>query len=167
MRHIRPLDPASDAEIDLVAQRMRATLVEVEGEAAGGALYTLEWLRERVRQHLVPGAAVLLLEAAGAIAGHTIVRRETDGAGHAFGLISTTYVLPAARRQGHAAALLVAGEAWMQAQGLARSATWTSSTNTALIALYAAHGYREAERGTHPLTGTVMVRLARALAAPA
>ncbi|MCA0175581.1 MAG: GNAT family N-acetyltransferase [Proteobacteria bacterium] len=164
MRHIRPLDPASAAEIDLVAQRMRATLIEVEGEAVGEALYTLDWLRERVRQHLVPDAAVWLLEVDGAIAGHTIVRRETDGAGHAFGLISTTYVLPAVRRQGHAAALLAAGEAWMQTQDLARSATWTSVTNTALIALYTAQGYREAERGTHPQTGTTMVRLARALA---
>lgn len=49
---IRALDPGSEAEIDLVAQRMRRTLIDVEGEETGTALYTMEWLRDQVRFHL-------------------------------------------------------------------------------------------------------------------
>jgi hypothetical protein len=55
---IREISPDCEAEIALVARRMRDTLVEVEGPEAGGSLYTLDWLRERVRWHLNPQAAV-------------------------------------------------------------------------------------------------------------
>ncbi len=163
---IRPLDPARDDEVALVAERMRLTLIEVEGEAVGGTMYTPEWLRDRVRFHLDPArctGAVLLAEGAGgAIDGHTIVRVEhAADDGRRVGLFSTTYVTPAARRGGLASALLAAGERWMVDHGLSEAWTWTSATNTPLIRLYARHGYAEAERGAHPATGTPMVRLAR------
>lgn len=162
---IRPLDPTCPDEINLVAQRMRLTLIEVEGEAVGRSMYSMDWLRDRVHWHLDPtcctGAVFLAIMDDAAIAGHTIVRVEHDAQGRRVGLFSTSYVDPAFRRQAVASALLAHGEQWMAAQGLAESSTWTSSTNTPLIGLYARHGYAEAERGTHPGTGTLMVRLAK------
>lgn len=142
---------------------MRATLIEVEGEATGTALYTLDWLRERVRWHLDPQqatAAVLLAEDPNReFLGHTIVRRERTNSGQPYGLISTTYVVPTARRLGVASALLLAGEAWFEAQGLHCFATWTSSTNTKLLRLYEKHGYTQTETHVHEITGTLMVKL--------
>lgn len=165
---IRPLDAASEADIELVAQRMRLTLIEVEGELAGGSMYSMDWLRERVRFHLDPSRCrgqVLLAVPAGrhAVAGHCIVRMEPGGPGASpeIGLFSTTYVDPSWRRHGIADALLRAGEGWLVAQGASELCTWTSATNLPLIHLYARHGYTEAERGRHEGTGTMMVRLAR------
>lgn len=170
MHTIRAIDPASDAQIDLVAQRMRLTLIEVEGEAAGTALYTMDWLRERVRWHLDPALATaqvfLAISSASEIVGHTIVRVESDGEGGHFGLFSTTYVQPESRRYGVADALLLHGEQWMLAHGLPSAATWTSASNIKLIRLYAKHGYAMTERHTHDVTATEMVKLARTLAAP-
>ena len=135
---IRDLDPSRPAEVALVAARMRDTLIEVEGPARGAALYSLAWLEDRVRWHLDPAAVagrVLVAEdAAGQRVGHTIFRVESPGDG-AFGLISTTYVLPAARRQGLADRLLGEAEAWLRARGLPRACTATSATNAPLIAL--------------------------------
>ena len=143
---IRPIDPGSPVEIEQVALRMRATLVEVLGEARGGAMYTHAWLVDRVHFHLDPQRStgqVLLAEGAlGAPIGHTIVRVEADEDGPPFGLISTTYVLPEARRTGVGLALLRAGEAWIRAQGLSLAITHTSATNHPLIALYTGCGYR-------------------------
>lgn len=162
---VRALDRQAPEEIEQVAERMRLTLVEVEGEAVGGSLYTMDWLRERVRWHLDPSACtgevfVAVVPGEGLV-GHTIVRVEHDEAGQRFGLFSTTYVAPAWRRHGVAAALLERGQAWLLGQGLASLSTWTSAANTPLIELYARHGYTEAERGQHPTTGTTMVRLQR------
>ncbi len=157
---LRDIDPRSDGEIALVAERMGATLIEVEGQA----LYGMGWLIERVRWHLDRADARVLLgiDAAGAIVGHTIFRIEQDD-GQRFGLVSTSYVIPAARRQGYADAFLQAAEAWFRAQQLPLAATWTSSTNTPLIALYARHGFAEDRHGPNELTGTMMVRLAKRL----
>ncbi len=160
---IREIDAADDAEIDLVAQRMRDTLIEVEGPETGVALYTMDWLRDRVRWHLDPDKALakvlLAVDADGQIVGHTIVRRESTEEGAHFGLVSTTYVVPASRRFGIAQRLLEAGEAWMHQHALPVSATWTSSTNTPLIRLYARNGYAQVEQHAHPVTDTLMVKL--------
>lgn len=165
--YLREIDPTSDAEIDLVAQRMRATLIEVEGEETGTALYSMDWLRERVRWHLDAAqvvAQVILAEAEdGVILGHTIVRREFEQDGRQYGLVSTTYVLPDSRRSGVAEALLIAGEEWMRGLGLGICATWTSSTNLKLIRLYEKHGYRQTATHVHEITGTLMVKLERIL----
>ena len=164
---IRDINAASNAEITLVAQRMRQTLIEVEGEQVGTALYTMDWLIERVRWHLDPAqctARIFLAENGdGFIVGHTIVRIEHDDAGKLFGLFSTTYVEPTSRRLGIATDLLAQGEAWMRAQQLTESATWTSSTNKKLIKLYEGYGYAITERGDNDLTGTPMVRLSKRL----
>jgi GNAT superfamily N-acetyltransferase len=163
--HIRVIDPNSEIEIELVAQRMRATLIEVEGEAAGTALHSMEWLRARVRWHLdgdsVAAEVFLAVDSDGEVIGHTIVRRELDAEGGEFGLVSTTYVVPHARRSGVADELLRRGENWFRSQSLQRCETWTSATNSKLIQLYAKHGYTQTAQHAHDTTGTPMVRLGR------
>ncbi len=163
---IRPL--STDAERALVARRMRLTLVEVLGEARGTAMYSLEWLEGRVDEHLHRDDAAVLLAESGAavsqesneaddgIAGHTILRVESDGDGR-FGLFSTTFVAPDARRQGIGRALLQAGEDWMRARSLPRAATMTAADNHRLIAMYTGCGYRIVARSGE------MVRLERRL----
>jgi GNAT superfamily N-acetyltransferase len=168
---LREIDAASAAELEWVAQGMRRTLMEVEGDEVGGSLYTLDWLRARARWHLEPASctgAIFVAADAGApgagLGGYTIVRVETDEDGRRFGLFSTTFVDPAHRRAALASRLLLRGEQWMAAQGLPSAATWTSSTNERLIGLYAKHGYARATSGPNDLTGTLMVRLEKALA---
>ncbi len=162
---LRALTLDDTAAIDLVAQRMRATLVEVEGEQAGGSMYSMDWLRDRVRWHLDGRAAEVVVaeDPAGAISGHTIYRIETGAGDTPFGLVSTTYVVPEARRLGVAQQLLERAESWFRARGLPQCCTWTSSTNTPLIALYKRNGFAEAERAPNELTQTLMVRLAKPL----
>lgn len=158
---IRPLDPSSAAEIDLVAGRMRETLVEVLGDARGTALYTMDWLRDRVRWHLDPEkttARIFLAELAGGhVAGHTIVRVDRDDDGRPIGLFSTTFVEPASRRLAIATSLVRCGEAWLTERGMTVLVTDTSRTNTKLIRLFEKHGYRIV------LAVEDMVRLARTL----
>ena len=160
---LRDIDPHNDAEITLVAERMGATLIEVEGQE----LYDLDWRIRRVRWHLDPAnteaRVVLGIADDGEIVGHTIFRIEHDDEGSRFGLVSTSYVIPAARRQGFANAFVSEAEAWFRARSLPLAATWTSSTNEPLIALYARHGFSEDQRGPNDLTGTAMVRLAKRL----
>jgi GNAT superfamily N-acetyltransferase len=108
----RPIDRCSDPEISLVAQRMRQTLVEVLGEERGTALYSLDWLLQRVKWHLDPQQAVaeifLAEDCQGTIVGHTIVRKDLDIQGREIGLFSTTFVDPAFRKSGVATKLLLA-----------------------------------------------------------
>jgi GNAT superfamily N-acetyltransferase len=158
---------AADDErlIARVAEGMRATLIEVEGEAKGTALYTMDWLRERVHWHLThPCASVLLLRSLAdeRLAGYSIVRREVEGS-EAFGLVSTTYVWPTWRRQGLAQRLLEAGEAWMREQALQVACTWTSESNLPLISLYSRRGYVVQQWHRHETTGTPMICLRRSL----
>ena len=142
---IRPIDPSSLAEIDLVARRMRETLVEVLGEERGTGLYTMEWLRDRVLFHLDPQkstAAVFLSENdTGHVTGHTIVRVEREDSGKEIGLFSTMFVERASRRMGIANRLLLRGEEWMLQHGLTEAITYTSDSNVKLINLYRKHGY--------------------------
>ena len=178
--HIRELDTRSDSEIELVAQRMRDTLIEVEGADVGTTLYSMQWLRERVKWHLNPQTAIAKIflatdanananantNADEQIIGHTIVRKEIDEHGNVHGLFSTTYVVPAARGTGVADQLLLTGERWMVEIGLPSAATWTSTTNANLIAMYAKYGYIEAGQHMHEVTGTVMVKLEKIFTVP-
>lgn len=165
---LRPLNADSAEEITLIANRMRDTLIEVEGEARGAAMYTQEWLENRLRWHLdaeqVCAQVIVACDADGMICGHTIYRIEQQ-AEERFGLISTTYVLPAYRQSGIASRLLQSAHDWFLSHGIYSSNTWTSATNTKLIALYQKHGYHIAEEGPNDLTGTLMVRLTVQLSA--
>jgi GNAT superfamily N-acetyltransferase len=164
---IREIRPDNADEIEWVARGMRQTLIEVEGESAGTALYTMEWLRDRVRWHLDPAqstAKVFVAEnGQEQIVGHSIVRAESED-GKRYGLISTTYVEPASRKQHVATSLLLQGENWMRELGLPAAATWTSATNTRLIALYNKHGYAVTAHHIHETTATPMIRLTKSLA---
>lgn len=148
---IRVVDAASSAEIELVATRMRETLVEVLGEERGSSMYSLDWLVARARFHLDASACtgqIFVSESElGRITGHTIVRVETDPDGVRFGLFSTTYVEPAARRTGVAGNLLRRGEQWMIGHGLGQSKTYTDPRNRPLIELFRRHGYALAHGG--------------------
>ncbi|MBB2487185.1 GNAT family N-acetyltransferase [Mitsuaria sp. WAJ17] len=163
---LRDLDPARHDEIDRVAQGMRQTLIEVEGEARGTAMYSLDWLRDRVRWHLDPAQTqarvVLAVDARGEVLAHTIFRIEGPVVAR-FGLISTTFVWPTHRRAGLATRLLRCAEDWFLAQGLPKCCTWTSSTNRPLIALYGRHGYAQTDQGPNDLTGTLMIQLSKPL----
>jgi GNAT superfamily N-acetyltransferase len=164
---IRDIDPTSTAEVDLVAERMRRTLIEVEGQDRGSSLYTMDWLAARVRWHLDSESCrgrVLLVEFADKqIAGHSIIRLES-APGDAFGLVSTTHVDPAFRRAGLDSALLLHSERWFSDEGMPYCCTWTSSTNAPLISLYDRHGYSIAESDANDLTDTLMVKLSKQLA---
>jgi ribosomal protein S18 acetylase RimI-like enzyme len=141
---VRPLRRGAAGEIELVAQRMRLTLIEVLGPRIGADLYSMDWLRARVRWHLDPAECtgdVLVAESAGAIVGHTIVRLEPVASGETTGLFSTVYVVPEARRRGIANALVQHGEAWLASHHMTTFGTSTSATNTPLIALFTNHGY--------------------------
>lgn len=142
---IRAIDPTSAAEVELVASRMRETLMEVLGRERAGEMYTHEWLVQRVRWHLDPAVTtgqVFLAEAGpGAITGHTIVRIEDDGEGRAIGLFSTIFVAPEARQQGVAIALIARGEAWMIEHGMTTAVTYTDEGNAKLHALFIGQGY--------------------------
>ncbi|MBS2035890.1 GNAT family N-acetyltransferase [bacterium] len=138
---IRHLDIARPEEILWVAERMRRTLIEVLGRAEGEALYTMDWLEQRVRYHLngerCLGAVFISSLPDGCRLGYTIVRQELDG----LGLFSTTYVERSWRRQGVAQALLQRGEEWMRQQGLRQAVTYTADHNLKLQKLYLARGY--------------------------
>jgi GNAT superfamily N-acetyltransferase len=159
---VRFLDPSASGEIEQVAERMRATLVEVLGRERGTSLYDMDWLRARVRFHLDPrqstGAVLLAEDRDGVVTGHTIVRIEREESAAApFGLFSTTFVDPAWRRLAIASQLLAHGERWMLEHGVSMAVTYTASANDKLIALYEKHGYSIAASYEE------MVRLAKGL----
>jgi GNAT superfamily N-acetyltransferase len=142
---IRPIGHDSEHEVHWVADRMRRTLIEVFGAEVGENMYSIDWLRARVRWHLDPSVVsgeVFLVETEAELRGYSIVRVELDAAGARTGLMATTYVEPAWRRRGLAQALLSHAEAWFSAQGVVRLATNTSQTNQPLIALFERNGYQ-------------------------
>ena len=72
-------------------------------------------------------------------------------------------MLPASRRHGVGAALLVEAEHWFRTQGAHATGTWTSGTNAALIGRYERNGYAITESGPNDLTGATMVKLTKRL----
>jgi len=162
---VLPLHPHSD-ELSMVAERMRATLIEVLGQPQGASLYDIPWLLDRARSHVdgrLPGAIFIARQdGSGAHVGHIIVREEHDADGR-YGLVSTIYVVPDHRHLGAATTLLAAAHGWFEARGLARTATDTSQTNVPLIRLYERHGYEIVFRSEEKK----MVRLGRNRVSPA
>jgi GNAT superfamily N-acetyltransferase len=166
---LRALNPGVPSEIERVALGMQATLIEVEGESIGRALHSLDWLRQRVQWHLDHAcAAVWLAVVDDEVLGHSLVRAEPASPEETldeglWGLITTSYVWSAFRRRGIARQLLLHDEAWMRAQGLSHSRTWTGANNAPLIALYERAGYAIVQRAAHTGSGSPMVCLARDL----
>ncbi|MBS1721697.1 MAG: GNAT family N-acetyltransferase [Armatimonadetes bacterium] len=144
MARIRDIDPSNEAEIILVAERMRATLMEVVGAEEGEAMYSMDWLVDRVKFHLDPGRCtgrVILAELGTEIAGHCILRVEKDEDGAEFGLFSTFYVAPERRRRRIADRFVDLGEEWFKSLGLGCARTYTAETNDPLHRLMESHGY--------------------------
>jgi len=144
--HIRAIDPQSRAEVELVASRMRQTLVEVLGEQVGGNMYTMDWLIQRVLWHLDPnqcvGQVFLSEDSEGRITGHTIVRVERDQAGEQIGLFSTFFVEPGSRNQAIATSFVVHGEKGMVDHGMHTAMTYTAESNDRLKNLLVSLGYQ-------------------------
>jgi len=137
---------------------MRETLIDVLGRERGESMYSLDWLRDRVRWHLAPETCtgeVFLAESGGDVVGHAIVRLDVDDEGRPIGLFSTFWVEPASRRQGIAEALLQSGEAWLTARGMTTLCANTAETNERLLALLEKHGYSVAFRA--PEVGMVQM----------
>jgi len=138
------LDPTHVDRVNLVASRMRRTLVEVLGLERGEAMCSLDWLRARVLWHLDPTncvGQVFLAVCSEVVLGHTIVRIENDAGAHPHGLFSTIYVDPEQRRRGVGSRLLFAGERWFRGNGVEKFATKTAKANAKLVELFGRHGY--------------------------
>ncbi len=161
---IRQINPDSQIEIELVAKRMRETLKEVVGADRGEAMYSMEWLINRVKFHLdsnlSTGQVLVSENSEGEITGHCIYRIEKTEDGSDYGLFSTTYVSPSARRLGVANKFLSIGEAWMSDKGLRVAATATSKINEKLMNLYFKRGYQVV------FTNEEMLRLEKILPVP-
>lgn len=140
---IREIDPQSKFEIDLVAERMRQTLVEVLGEKKGGSMYSMDWLIGRVRWHLdaknTDGRVFLSENHERKIIGHAIARIDH---GSAFGYFSTIFVEPSSRRHGIATSLMNHVEDWFSARRMPKIIYNTAENHVALIGLFKSHGYK-------------------------
>lgn len=142
---IREIDRSNRGEIDLIAQRMRQTLVDVLGEEKGGSMYTMEWLRDRVLWHLdetATTAKIFLSENQdGKITGQAIARIELSDDGEQYGYFSTIYVDPAFRRQGWAKSFLKCVEEWFTEKNMPKIIYNTAQSNSTVIDLFCKHGY--------------------------
>lgn len=141
---IRPIDANNIQEIELVAARMRETLVEVLGAERGSSMYSMEWLIDHVRFHLDPNrstGAVFVLCENNSIAGHAIVRIEFLDE-KPFGYFSTIYIEQGFRRHGYATTLMQRVEEWCRNQKLPRIVYNTATTNHNLLSLFQKHGYK-------------------------
>lgn len=141
---IDKIDRQSDYEISLVATRMRQTLIEVLGEERGGQMYSMEWLKDRVRFHLdsnmCDGEVFLAKNEHSDIMGHAIVRIESEEEAR-FGLFSTFYVAPEHRGKGVGRALADSGETWMRERGVTEARTYTAEDNLPLHSMLESLGY--------------------------
>ncbi len=130
---IRALNPNSEEEINLVASRMRLTLIDVLGEDRGGAMYSIDWLVDRVREHISMGdrGRVLLVEHNGEVVGQAMARLEGDCV-----LFSTVYVQPEHRRKGIAGGLIKAISEWSKEIGVSKIEYNTAKNHINLIKLF-------------------------------
>ncbi len=141
---IRQLNADDPDELELIAVRMRETLIEVLGREKGANLYTMDWLRNRVRWHLDPekcDGRIFVATDGGRVVGHSIVRVDADDKGEPIGLFSTTYVEPKSRGRKIATALVQRGEAFLIDRGMRRLVTDTATTNVGLQDLFRKQGY--------------------------
>ncbi len=142
---IRELNPQSPAEIELVATRMRQTLIEVVGEEKGGGMYTMEWLRDRVLWHLdstkTTSKVLLAEDPHGHIAGHALARIEVADDKTDYGYFATVFVEPTYRRKGIATDFMAQIEKWFVSKNMPKIIYNTAETNGRLIRLFKRHGF--------------------------
>lgn len=143
---IREINPESSSEVSLVASRMRQTLVEVLGEEKGAALYSMDWLLERVRWHLdqeQTTAKIFLVEDQdGEILAHAIARIEHDDNSRAYGYFSTVFVDPKERDKGIATSLVLHIESWFRDMKMSKIVYNTAENHFKLIQLFERQGYQ-------------------------
>ncbi|MBY0413048.1 MAG: GNAT family N-acetyltransferase [Bdellovibrionales bacterium] len=140
---IREINPKSEFEIDLVAHRMQQTLIEVLGYEKGEAMYSIDWLRDRVKWHLDQstndGQVFLIENQDQEIVGHAIVRVDF---GSSFGYFSTIFIEPASRKNGLAKKLIKHVETWFKERKTPRIIYNTGTHHIAIIKLFESHGYK-------------------------
>jgi ribosomal protein S18 acetylase RimI-like enzyme len=143
---IREINPDSESEISLVANRMRQTLVEVLGEQKGTELYSMTWLLDRVRWHLDPNqttAKIFLSEDLnGAVIGHAFARIEADTQGSHYGYFSSIFVAPEFRNKGIANALILHVNSWLAEMKMSKVVYNTAVNHSKLIRLFERHGFK-------------------------
>ena len=143
---IREINPNSKDEIFLVATRMRQTLVEVLGAEKGVALYTMDWLLNRVQWHLDPKCTVakifLVENRTGEIVAHAIARIDHDDSSNAYGYFSTVYVDPQSRKMGLATILIKHVELWFSEMKMPKIVYNTAEDHLRLIGLFERNGYK-------------------------
>jgi GNAT superfamily N-acetyltransferase len=139
---IRAIDPLSAFEVELVAQRMLQTLVEVLGEEEGSSMYSMDWLIHRVRWHLNPlhtnGRVFLLEDPIGTITGHAIARIDH---GSSFGYFATIFIETSSRRKGAASRLINHVEDWFLQFNMTKVHYNTAVDHVAVLNLFKSHGY--------------------------
>ena len=134
---IRPLQSNSIEEIQLVASRMKLTLIDVMGDQKGSNFYSEEWLLDRVFWHVNLGSNAeifLCTDESGNIVAQAIVRKEKES-DREFGYFSTIYVEPASRRKGAAKLLIAKVLEWCHSRNLPKIIYNTATNNTNMIAL--------------------------------
>ncbi len=140
---IREINPLAENEINLIAERMQQTLVEVLGSEKGEAMYSMDWLRERVRWHLdqrlTDGKVFLIENENYDILGHAIARVDF---GSSFGYFSTIFIEPNSRKKGLAKLLMNHVEAWFKDKQMPRIIYNTGTHHIAIINLFESHGYK-------------------------
>ena len=144
---IKTIDQSDIGDIELVAKKMKLTLMEVIDPEVGGQMYTDDWLIDRVVQHLdnrLRGKVLIAVQGDNNI-GHTILRLESKD-NKQFGLFSTIYVDPEYRRNDVASLLIEKAEAWFLENNLNRFVTYTSKMNQKLIHLFEKHGYKVTDK---------------------
>lgn len=142
---IREINPNSEFEVELVAKRMRQTLIDVLGEEKGASMYTMDWLKQRVLWHLDSKNTIakifLTVTPDERISGQAIARIEYSEDRNPFGYFSTIYVEPESRQQGVATSLLVCVEQWLIKMKMPKIIYNTAESNSKLIRLFREHGY--------------------------
>ena len=141
---IREIDATSDVEIAVVATNMRRTLVEVLGLEKGTALYSMDWLVDRVRWHLdsqQAPAKVFIAEMSGRIISHAIARVETETDGTLYGYFSTIFVEPEWRNKGIAASMLSHTVSWLESMRMPKIIYNTAENHSKLIRIFERNGF--------------------------
>lgn len=140
---IREINPSSSDEIDLVANRMRLTLVEVVGDERGSTMYSPEWLKQRVLWHVkeAEGKVFVAVGSDGVISGQAIGRVENSESIGRHGYFSTIYVAPEFRRQGIAQKLLENIEVWFTQKHLTTFIYNTAKNHAPILHLFGKNGY--------------------------
>jgi len=151
MYKVRPLNIKSESEKDLIAKRMRLTLIDVMGEEKGSDFYPSSFFKERLEWHLnlEDKCGVLVCESeAKDILSHVIVRVEKDSDIHyrPFGFFSTIYVVPKWRRKGIARLMINEVHKWCLERNLSKVTYSTAINNDGLLSLLKELKYVEFKR---------------------